>query len=443
MDKNQSITLPVDDALSAPAAHSRNTVAWAICGVAILYYCYAFFLRVSPGAMTHDLMQGFHIRAAQLGLFSSLYYWAYTFMQLPGGFLLDRFGPRLVMFGASIICVLGLGLFVSTDNYGVACAGRFMMGFGSAFAYISSLKLATLWLPPNRFAMVAGLTTSLGMVAGIFAENYLTVLVKDFGYKDALYSSLIAGMVLSFLIIVVVRNKPAQTQNGEVPVKANFSDILRGLYDIIKMRQMWLIGIIGALLYLPASVFLDLWGISYLETAHGITSEQAAKAVSMIFVGWLVSAPVIGAISDIIERRRSPLMVCSFVALALMGYVFYGPHLSLLSLYIIMFILGIVCGSHPLCFCLGKENNPHHFAGVAVAATNMLIMLGGVIFQPLVGCLLDIHSSGQYTAEGLPIYTPEDYTWAISVIPIGLLLAIALIPLLKETYCKGVDHEES
>jgi MFS family permease len=441
MDQNQAVSLSTGETLSTSVAYSRNTVAWAICGVAILYYCYAFFLRVSPGAMTHELMQGFHIRAAQLGLFSSLYYWAYTFMQLPGGFLLDRFGPRLVMFGASLVCVMGLGLFVSTDNYGLACVGRFMMGFGSAFAYISSLKLATLWLPPNRFAMMAGLTTSLGMVAGIFAENYLTVLVKDFGYKDALYSALIAGMVLSFFIILIVRNKPATGKDGESIEKASFGDILQGLFNIIKMRQMWLIGIIGALLYLPASVFLDLWGISYLETAHGVTSGQAAKAVSMIFVGWLVSAPVIGAISDIVERRRAPLLACSIVAFLLMSYVFYGPQMSLASLYVAMFVLGIVCGSHPLCFCLGKENNPHHLAGVAVAATNMLIMLGGVIFQPVVGCLLDLHSSGQYDVKGLPIYTPSDYTWAISVIPIGLLLAIILTPFLKETYCQETDQE--
>lgn len=439
MDKNQAMSLPVDEStIESPAVRSSAALAWAICGVAILYYCYAFFLRVSPSAMTHDLMQNFHIRAAQFGLLSSLYYWSYTFMQIPGGFLLDRFGPRMVMFGASLICVAGVGLFVSTDNYMLACVGRFMMGFGSAFAYISSLKLATLWLPSNRFAMVAGLTTSLGMIAGIFAENYLTVLVKDFGYQDALYSSLIAGMILSFLIVAVVRNRPSKkynTEAGDTPT-THFREILQGMLNIIRMRQMWLIGIVGALLYLPASVFLDLWGISYLETTYNITGTEAAKAVSMIFVGWLVSAPVIGAISDIIERRRSPLMVCSIVAFVVMSYIFYGPQMSLTSLYVVMFILGIVCGSHPLCFCLGKENNPHHLAGVAVATTNMLIMLGGVIFQPFVGWLLDMHSSDQYDLQGLPIYTADDYAWAISVIPIGLILAIILIPFLKETFCQ-------
>lgn len=443
MEENQTISLSDSEnstEISIDSSTPRFALAWSICGVAILYYCYVFFLRVSPSAMAHDLMQNFHIRAAQFGLLSSLYYWSYTFLQIPGGFLLDRFGPRMVMFSASLICVTGVGLFVSTDNYMIACVGRFMMGFGSSIAYISSLKLATIWLPPNRFAMVAGLTTSLGMVAGIFAERHLSTLVKDYGYQDALYSSLIAGVVLSFLIFAVVRNKPNQKHVSELNATTpRLKEIVGGMLNIIKMPQMWLIGIVGALLYLPASVFLDLWGISYLETTYGITGTQAGNAVSMIFVGWLVSAPIIGTISDIIERRRLPLMLCSILALLLMAYIFYGPQMSLTSLHVAMFILGIVCGSHPLCFCLGKENNPHNLAGVAVATTNMLIMLGGVIFQPLVGLLLDKHSSGQYDASGLPVYTSQDYTWAISVIPIGLILAIVLIPLLKETYCKEIE----
>jgi len=90
-----------------------------------------------------------------------------------------------------------------------------------------------------------------------------------------------------------------------------------------------------------------------------------------------------------------------------------------------------------LCFALGKENNSNAISGTAVAITNTLIMLGGAIFQPIVGKLLDWHTSGATTADGVLIYTSSDYLYALSVVPIGLIIAIALTFFLKETYCES------
>ena len=66
-------------------------------------------------------------------------------------------------------------------------------------------------------------------------------------------------------------------------------------------------------------------------------------------------------------------------------------------------------------------------------------MLGGLIFQPVVGFLLDYHT-GTNGAGAIPVYTPADYTYALSVVPIGLMLAIVLTFFLKETYCESQEE---
>jgi MFS family permease len=200
---------------------------------------------------------------------------------------------------------------------------------------------------------------------------------------------------------------------------------------------MWLIGIIGCLLYLPASVFLDLWGISYLKNVYELTSEQAVNVSSLTFIGWIIGGPVIGAISDRIRQRRMPLVLCGGVAAALLCAVFYLPGINLFGLYIIFFLTGFCCGSHPLCFALGKENNPTRIAGTAVAITNMLIMAGGAIFQPVVGKLLDFHTTGAIGIDGLPLYSASDYTFALSIIPLGVAFGIFLSTFVKETHCES------
>src|SRR5690606_18575634 len=94
-------------------------------------------------------------------------------------------------------------------------------------------------------------------------------------------------------------------------------------------------------------------------------------------------------------------------------------------------LIGFACGAHPLCFPLGKENNPIQISGTAIAVTNTFIMMGGNIFPPIVGKLLDYHSS-TIGIDGMPVYSASDYTFALSVIPLGVLAGIVLSFFLKE-----------
>jgi sugar phosphate permease len=342
-----------------------------------------------------------------------------------------------------LLAVSGLGIFVSADSFAVAGAGRFMIGLGTAFAYIGTLKLASIWLPPNRFATVAGITTAIGMVSGALSQKYLISVVQQIGYKEALHTALIAGIALSVVIILLVRNRPKTEISADQEMQApmNMGQLLNALKIIFTNKQMWLIGIIGCLLYLPSSVFLDLWGIPYLKAVYNLTPEQAVNISSYTFYGWIISCPIIGMISDKIKRRCLPLTFTGFFAALLLCVVFYVPGIPTAGLYSIFFMIGFCCGAHPLCFALGKESNPIQVSGTAVAVTNMLIMTGGVIFQPVVGKLLDLHTSGIIGANGLPVYSSSDYTFALSVVPIGVALGIFLSIFLKETHCESVAAE--
>jgi MFS family permease len=430
------------DNRSSVSFFDKSVLPWLICSIGMLFYCYNYFLRVSPSVMQNDLMQNLHITAYQFGNLAAFYYYAYTPMQVPIGMIYDRFGARVVLFVACLIAIIGLSVFISANDLVMASLGRFMIGFGTAFAYIGVLKLASLWLAPNRFATIAGLTTAFGMASAIFSDIYLTKFVQLLGYKNALYTSLLVGITLSLFILLFMRNRPrtALSQPGSDHPPMAFRDLLHSLRIVLANPQMWLIGIIGCLFYLPASVFLDLWAIPYLKTVYNLAPETAAYVVSMTFVGWIIAGPSIGMLSDHYKRRRWPLSFCAIMAAICVSLVFYVPNISLSALYVIFFFIGIFCGAHPLCFALGKENNPNYISGTAVAVTNTLIMVGGAIFQPVVGRLLDWHTSSAIIAGVPSTYSSADYTYALSIVPMGLIIAIGLTFFLKETYCQS--HEE-
>src|SRR5437899_1255372 len=110
--------------------------AWLICALGALYYSYEYLLRISPSVMELPLRHHFNLSATGFGLLSAFYYYAYVPLQIPVGILLDRYGPRILLTFACFICVLGTFLFAGTQVFWIAASGRFLVGFGSAFAFV-------------------------------------------------------------------------------------------------------------------------------------------------------------------------------------------------------------------------------------------------------------------------------------------------------------------
>lgn len=415
---------------------------WFICSLGALFYAYEYLLRVAPSVMTDNLMHYFSINHAQLGNLSAFYYYIYTPMQLCVGVLMDRYGPRRLLTMATLCCVIGSALFAATHLFWVAAVSRLLIGFGSAFAFVGVLKLATIWLPKRYFAMFTGLATALGMLGAICGDIIMTQLVNILGWRNTISISAICGIIIALLIGVFVRDHTMDRKKGLTSQIETLDSAIIGLLNIIKNPQMWIVGIVGFLLYIPITAFAELWGIPYLKQAHDYTSTEAAFAITMIFWGWVFGGPLSGWLSDTLKRRCLPLTLMPLLALATILYVLYGQITSYSLMIFLMFIFGIFTSVQVIVFALGRELNPIQFSATACAFVNMLVMMGGVVFQPLIGHFLD-HSAVKNTSDTAAIIASADYQHALLVIPITLIISVFISQfLLRETYCIQEASEE-
>jgi len=202
----------------------------------------------------------------------------------------------------------------------------------------------------------------------------------------------------------------------------------------MKKPQMWLIGLVGSLLYLPSSVFVDAWAIPFFRTADHFTRTEGAIAASLTLSGWILSSFASGYLSDRFKTRKIPLTIAAFGATIVSSILIFVPNYNIIQIYILLFTLGLFCGPHPLCFSLSKENCSHDISGTAVAFTNFMIMIGGAILQPVVGIILEHLDRAASTTHSIFQYTEHDFSIALSVIPIGLLIACFCVFFIKETY---------
>lgn len=406
-------------------------VALIMCVLGGVFYCYEYYLRVAPSVIQPELMATFDLSQAGLGTLIAYYYLAYVPLQIPVGLMMDYWGPRRVLTFACLSCALGTYLFASTNVIMVAKIGRFMVGFGSAFAYVGVLKIANLWLPRKYFAMVAGFCTALGMAGAMSGGVLMARFISLTGWEQALYSSAIIGVVLAVILWAVIRDKSDREIIDLGRASHRGRTIWMELFEVIKSKQLWINGIIGCLTFLPLTTFAEFWAVSYLEQL-GLTKEAAALGASMVFLGFACGGPIWGRTSDVIQSRRIPLMIGSISAAGVALLIFNLQIQNVQIIYTLLFLLGLLASAQILVFAVGEDNCRPGMSATTVSFTNFLVMLGGMALQPLVGVLLDRLQT--INAYGEVIISTHNFQKALIIMPLGLILAAVLSFILKESY---------
>lgn len=387
--------------------------------------------------MAKPMMETFQVSAEGFGVISAFYFYAYAPMQLPAGLLFDRYGPRKLMTGALLLCAFGSFFFASTDSVVTASMGRMLIGIGSAFSFIGVLVLVSRWFPPHYFAILAGIAQLMSSVGAMFGEMPLAALIATVGWRHASFILAGVGFLLAGLLWCLIRDYPHQPTQS-LPVRS-FRDEGRRLLEVCRQSYTWLTGAYAFCIWTPIAVFAALWGVPYLEEKYHTSVLVASGLCSMIWLGIGIGSPLLGWVSDRCSSRRLALIISSLFGLSATIVLLYVPSVPLVWMYGVLFVLGLGASGQTVSFAVVKDNNPGHLVGTASGFNNLSVLLGGAIFQPLVGVMLQ-HSSGLRVVGGVSSYMVESYQHALLVMPCCYLASLVLaLWFIKESY-PGADR---
>ena len=409
-------------------------ITWAACAVwsvAALFYCYQFVLRVSAGVLKNDLMRDFDLDAEGFGSLSAFFYFTYPAMQIPMGMMVDRFGPRKMISLACLVCASGAFLFGSATELYVAQIGRALIGAGASCGFIGAFKVGSNWFPANRLGLVGGMGIALGTIGALLGKAPLSFLIETFGWRSAMIGISIAGIGISLLIFTFVRDRPKFAPKPIIhTAHANF---FTEFGKVLKNKQVWFIALYGSCMYITICVFGDLWGEAYLSRAFNVDRHSAAAAVSMLFIGVGVGGPLFTYFSDYTQNRKLPMTIASFGTVSLLFVLFYYPNFGFWYAFPLLFAVGFMSSGKVLSFAAATENSPRELSGTVVGFTNMVCMLSGALFQPLIGRILNLNWDGNMV-DGVPIYSLESYQIAMSIVPGFTFLSMFLILFVRESF---------
>lgn len=404
--------------------------------LATLYYFYEFFLRVILGTIATELMTDLHIGAEQFALIGSAYYLTYSIMQTPVGILVDRFGVRLLLTVACVFCNIGVFGLVIADSFTVALISRFFIGFGSSFAFVSILVLALNWFPRKHFALLVGLIQFLGAVGPFLGGAPLAWALSMSGndWRFVLFWIAIFGVVLNVFLALFVRSNP-KDQPSQMIYLSKTEPLRKRLLDLIKNKQVWWTVSFAGMIYGSLPLLGAFWGTSYLK-AKGFNRETAAFIVSMIWIGLAVGSPLLGKFSEIIKRRRPPLILSGLLGMVASIVILYFEIDSKLLLCGLFFCIGLASAAQSVSFAVISEQVPRKLHATAIGLNNSVITFMGFLIPPIASYMIVLASPPKAS-----IFTVEAFEYGFLVIPVVYFVAFLLAVFgIKETFCRQ-QHE--
>lgn len=407
----------------------QTFLRWFIWYLAVSFFFYEFFLRVTPSVMVDSLMSAFNTDAGKIGAISAIYFYIYAPMQLPVGLLMDRFGPRKLLSMAAMIGGIGGLLFGLALNLEILSAGRFLMGFGSSFAFVGLLYITSHWFPHHKLALLIGIANSVSMIGAVAGEGPVSILEDRIGWRYTMILIGIMGILLGLFIFFVVRQAPSGSIKKRK--KIHFYEAWKSLKKVLLHGNSWLNAFIAMFLYTPTAAFAALWGVPFLMHNHGMSRDLAGFASSSIYIGWILGGPLIGHLSDRFQKRRPFIKACSLLGGMSLIPVILLAQLPSPLIFTLFILVGVFSAAELLNFSYAIDAHPEKATGSAIAFTNFVIMIGGALFQPLVGWLLDYFWSGSFDGK-IKDYSNADYKFAMICFPLCFFLAFFLSFFLKE-----------
>src|SRR5882724_2484400 len=291
-------------------------VAWLVTAV---YYFYQYMLRSAPAVMMPQLSDAFGLSAMGVASIVGLFYYGYSPFSLVAGAAMDRLGPKKVVPMGAAMVGIGALLFGSGGSQ-AASIGRSLQGAGGVFALVGAVYIATKNFPASRAATLIGATQMFGMAGGSAGQFLVGPIIgRGVAWNHFWIGMGIAGLLIGIVLFFLIpKEEAAEQPAGWLKTSA------KAFGAVFRNPQSILCGLIAGLLFIPTTIFDMIWGVRYLQEAHGLDYGSAVMRSAAGPFGWIIGCPLLGLISDRIGRRKPVIIGAAVVLLACLAWILYG-----------------------------------------------------------------------------------------------------------------------
>jgi MFS transporter, ACS family, glucarate transporter len=300
---------------------NRVRVQTNVVGLMVAFSVMSYFDRTIMSIAGPGMMKEFALSAPQMGAVYTAFLISYAAMNLPGGYLADRFGPRAVLtvvgLGAGLFTALtalggkpGLGVFLGVVPSFFLL--RFGLGICTGPLYPTCARTMASWIPHTQHARIWGFIAAGAGLGGATSPLLFSWMIGRYGWRMSFCMAGVATAVLALIWFWYVRDHPSQHPSITDAKNAARERIDTGEQARKTEPTPWarLLTngnlILLSLGYFAVSYFdyvYFFWIYYYLGEIRHLEPQQSAVATTIVLLTWMAMSPLGGWVSDLLVKR--------------------------------------------------------------------------------------------------------------------------------------------
>ena len=352
-------------------------------GIAILCIAYILsqffrsFLAVLSSVLANDIGAQPDDLAYALGLL----FLVFAVMQIPVGWGLDRFGPRIV---SSALLLIGGGggafLFASAQNPSHINLSMALLGVGCSPILMASYYIFARNYSPKIFATLAATFLGIGSLGTLIGASPLTYFVGILGWRDAVELIGIFTIFISLFLLFTVKNPDIKY---ETTVSSG------GFWSILKSKDILLIAPIAIICYAPVAGLRGIWLGPYFEKKFEASIDEIGTIGLIMSLGMIFGTFFYGPLDRIFKTRKWIVLIGNFICLLSLAALSFLPELSYNFAIISFALIGFFGMSFPVVVAHGRSFVPIELSGRGVTLMNLFAIGGVGVLQALSGLVFE------------------------------------------------------
>lgn len=400
----------------------KNKKRHMILALLFLGWCLSYLDRMAMNVGIVEIAKDFNLSPSVMGVVLSSFFAGYAIMQLPGGWLADKFGSRKVIALAILLWSLFTVLTGMAWSLMSMIIIRFMFGLGEGGYPAASSKAIADVFPKEERTSAQTIMMSSNSLGGVIAPLIATPLLVWVGWQNLFIAIGLVGVLVAALLwyFLSPKNMQIEMADKETLHKASFKYVL-------KIRTSWQLAIMwfgvstvvwGLISWMPPYL-VDVRGLDLMSMGMLSSIPALAGAVGVIIGGQLIKSFLSG--------KEKHLAIVSFIIMIGSLYLlFNAPSVSLVITYqaICMFFHGPVVAT---IFGLPHKIFPKNVMGSTFGMINLGGMIGAFLAPMVMGYLIEVFN-GLYVSA---------FMYIIVCAVLGIFAAIGLNSKNNPT---GEDH---
>jgi len=404
-------------AMPASATKLASRTRWGILAILFIVTTINYADRASISIAGPEIRKALGLSPVEMGFVFSAFAWSYVAAQLPGGWLLDRFGSKITYFFSIFLWSLftlltgGVGFLAGGAAVAALFLLRFVVGAAEAPSFPGNSRITSAWFPTHERGLASALFNSAQYFATVLFAPIMGWLVHSFGWQSVFVVMGALGIAMAFVWLKVIhgpKDHPSVSsselkyiEEGGALVDLDGAkrsteppavDTLACVKELLSNRM--LLGVyIGQYCINTLTYFFLTWFPVYLVQERHMTILKAGFVASLPAIAGFLGGVVGGAISDRLAKagfslslsRKLPIVAGMLLSMSMIACNYIEQDVFVVAVMALAFF-GKGVGA--LGWAVVADTSPQEAGGLSGALFNTFGNIAGITTPIVIGYIL-------------------------------------------------------